>query len=398
MARSVLHRLALLVAISLPACSAWKQITPHPQGPQPVLVATVSPTAVQPALIFPSNSANLLPHSLYFITRLETGIHQVVRLPPDKTSLTSLTPENEDVTSFDVSSLDGTLAYVTQNRLFVSSSTGGGSILLFDGNITGQNDNLSAQVRSPRWSPDGKILAYGYSNLHIHRFDRNSITDASISLENLPANASLLPNIWSPDSKRLLVEIDYPDRGTSLVILTLENREVTYLQPGADDNRLVCCEAAWSPDSQAILVANSHILGRYTTGLWQFNAQNGERSTLIEPVSNDGTYNLAGWPVQNSSGEVTYFFASTAVLPQDEIPMSLVKSSVQTPGNRSLLRPERLSPREVLWNEDASLAVVVLPLPGQMRTEGGGPVVLIYSDGRTSRPLAANGSQVRWGP
>src|SRR4026208_2613994 len=72
----------------------------------------------------PEVSPGLLPHILYFTNNDDAGIAQVFRLEMDGTTVTQLTFETSAVDSYDVSQVDGSVAYVAGNQLLLIDADG----------------------------------------------------------------------------------------------------------------------------------------------------------------------------------------------------------------------------------------------------------------------------------
>ncbi len=373
----------------------------------PTILSGSSPMTVQ------SSSPGILPHSLYFLSPSASGSDQVWRLASDGKSLEQVTTQTGEITDFDISPVSGALAFISSNRLFLQPP-GQSPILQVDGMQkqsfpAGEKEFIQRQkITSPRWSPDGQSLAYGLDGIHI--FQSESRRDQKI-LPNLPVTPGesgyqpaeeriYSPYAWSPDGSMLLVEYSINSVGSSLAVVSLPEGNLVLLQAPAENNpgRLVCCEAAWSPDGRQIYVANPHPVIDRLTGLWLYQAETGTGTGMIAPVSPDQTHNLAGWPFLGPDRLLTYFFANLPAKPDTEIPLSLVQSRVESPGERILIKPEAFLLREVLWGPDGRLAIVVQAAPGLSNSKPEGPVLLVFVDRRPAEPLAPSGFHLRWGP
>ena len=182
--------------------------------------------------------------------------------------------------------------------------------------------------------------------------------------------------------------------GGSLAVYDFKNE--TLVRLGGEG--IVCCQPAWTPDSQSVMVA-SPVMGMEPSGLWRYDSENGTELELIHHTSADGTLNFAAWPLELPSGELRYFFNNMASFPEGEPSLLMVSTAPDGISGRAPIRNEYWENYEVLWAEDGSLAVVVQPAtgvqPGWPRT---GPILLIPATAEPVIPLAISGFNLRWGP
>ena len=414
--------LAILPVIAS-ACSGGG-ITPL----QPTQSATNSPTPISnaistqpsppegqvtPEAVISTPVPGLLPHSLYFLNDMGDGNSQVWQLSADGASLTQITFEPEPVNDFAVSPVNGAVAYISGNKLFYEQAANGKHILLVDGgkisqeNITQGKTASSQRISSPRWSPDGKSLAFGYGGINIFmlgngkatRLLGNGLQESWAGSGNL-VQADYAPYAWSPDNQRLAIAIALEGAGSTLGVFSPANGAMVRLHPPSvnPSDDLVCCQASWSIDSQSIFVANFYVNLRQPTGLWRYDPSSGAGTALIPSIEKDGTHNYVGWPVQLQDSSLIYWFANSPDQMDSEMPMKLVASGPDAVFNRTLLRPEAILPEEVLWAEKAMLAVIVQSSPGTVSRKTGGPVVLVQWKGDPVQPLLPNAYRLQWGP
>jgi len=356
--------------------------------------ATLSPTQA-----ISSPSASILPHDLYFLSG-SSGITQVWRLDAATLASTQLTAEDADITGFDVSPLDGSLAFVVHNQLVWVDSLGANRRVLVDG---GPVDETSAayqfhrKIAKPRWSPNGAVLAYARDGLSLYQFNTGLIANVlsnevkTLSGGDLLPTRLYFPESWSPDGSRLLVSIGYYEGG-SLGVLDPVTQNLVQFQ-GA----VVCCQPAWTPDGAAVLVASPFINEYVDSGLWRYDAATGAAAVLIPNTSPDATLNFVSWPLQTPAGQLRYFFANTAAFPQEALPFSLVSASLDGLSGQTQLRSDAMLLTEALWSPDGSRVVIVQPPLGASAVPNGGAVILVYTDSRPDQPLAPNGHDLRWG-
>jgi hypothetical protein len=128
-----------------------------------------TPTVV-PSAASPEGSSALLPRSFYFLASDSAGLMQVFRMEREGGSPRQVTTESVDVNDYDVSLVDGSVAYVANNQLVLVNADGSNRRMLVDGGEVDVNNPFISILSSPVFSPDGQLLAYGYKGLHIFSF------------------------------------------------------------------------------------------------------------------------------------------------------------------------------------------------------------------------------------
>lgn len=342
----------------------------------------------------PTPLPTILPHSLYFLSN-RSGLSQVWRLEADGTTLTQVTTEERTVEGFDVSRIDGRVAFVANNQLFLINSDGSERTLLIDNgsaDLEAVDFYYRERIGNPRFSPDGRFLAYAYDGLWILDLTTNEAlhlinNQLGEDEEGSPRPEKFFgPQEWAPDSTKLLLEVGYQEAGTLAILNPSADPLVTEFQSSG----IVCCQAAWTPDSGAILVASPYI-GLVDSGMWRYDAEDGEESILIG--SDSELYEFAGWPLQLANGDLMYFYSSAPDIPDGDVPLFMVRTSADGVSGRAQLRADAFSMREALWAEDGSLALIVQAATGSLS----GPVILARSDETQLQVLLDEGSDLRWG-
>jgi len=348
----------------------------------------------------PTNRAApaLLPHSLYFLSS-RSGRQQVWRLDADGIGLHQITNESLDVDGYDVSRTDGTVAYVTDNQLYLINSDGSQRRLLVDNSAADPDaeDFFYPQaISAPRFSPNGETLAYAQNGVWVFAVATNQAAQLLTNqLEifddgSAPANELYFPEQWAPDNTQLVISVAQGEGGTLAVLDTGREAMLTRFESLG----VFCCQTAWAPDSGSVLVASPY-LGLVDAGLWRYDARSGAQTTLLETVSAD-LYQFAGWPLQAANGDLYYFYTSSTDIPEGDQPMYMVHTGSDGNSGREQLRSEGFSLVDALWAEDGSLALIIQV--GTVGSGNSGPVMLAFSDGRQLIGLLDEAHQLRWGP
>ena len=231
--------------------------------------------------------SNLLPHSLYFLGNDNQSTGQVYRLERDGKTKTQLTFEPVTVWDYDVSTVDGSLAFETNGQL----------ILI---NADGSNRRAVAQVTAPdpeaggffhpAFSPDGKTLAYAHGGLNLYDLATGSsnlvITDQlqdNGSGQMLPVE-TYSPVRYSPDGTKLLVALGHWEVAPSDAIYYPGSN--TLVRHEAVTDYIVCCSfhggPSWTPDSSSFYgVASVHDSAYQYGQLWRVDATNGAITRLL---------------------------------------------------------------------------------------------------------------------
>ena len=346
------------------------------------------------------DDTSILPHALYFLSDIGTGGFQVWRLDRDSITQNQVTTEVVPVIDFTVSPVDGRVAYVVNNQLYVINPDGSERTLLVDGGAVDEEDpdyHFLRKINGLSWSPDGSILAFGQNGINFYNF-----AEVSSSLV-LPSNldplegiypypqALYVPLSWSPDGRFLLMDIGIYE-GATLGVFDLTSSGVIRF-----GEHMVCCHPAWVPDSKSVLVANPYA-GILNSGLWRYDAAAGSVTELVSEDSSDGTLNFVGWPMQMPGGELQYFFTNIAGFPESGIVLTLVRAGNDGVSERTLLRQETWDLYEVLWSLDGSLLVAVQSYYEDAPMPRDGTIILVDTLGSPVRPLVVNGYKLRWGP
>ncbi len=365
---------------------------------QQALAPTISKTPLATPLQASGTPSSLLPHSLYYLNNDKAGLLQVFRLDRDGQTVHQITFEPVNVDSYDVSSKDGSLVYVSNNQLIWVDINGAGRRILLDGGPLNENNKFANAISNPIWSPDGQTIAFGHGGLNFYIFSsgvtNNLLQNQIDTSAGFPMVRQLYSPIrFSPDGTKLLINVTFFEGGTIAIFVPTSNALLSLHRP---DGGNVCCKAFWVPDGSGLYLASPY-LGMIESGLYYVNASTGEVTILLPGSAPDGTYNFADAPQVGPDGKLYFFFNNLKEIPTGHTPLLMVRSNSDGVTDRTQLLPKAFeNTNEILWAPDASLAVVAFaPTPDVYQ---GGQAVIEYPDGRPEVVLANYAFQMRWGP
>jgi WD40 repeat protein len=341
----------------------------------------------------------LLPSSLYFLDGASGGA-QVWRLERDGVTRQQVTFEEAGVDDFSVSSVNGDLAFVSANRLFLVKADGEARRLIADGNTVDpmtEDYGFRGIVSDPSFSPDGKTLAYAFNGLHLYDTATGQDQHVLTNLGNLLGESFVFaleayyPGAWSPDGKHLLVVMGYYEGSTLAVMEPGAAQPFTRLRSEGP----ACCLFSWSGDSQSVLVANPY----FTTdlpGFWRYDVETGEQIVVVPGLTQEGTLNYSGWPLQLPSGDFLFFYVNLERFSPDVgIPLAMVQSAADG-SSITPVRTDVLHIIDALWEPDGSATIIV----GRHDKEDW-HLWLARLDGSPLQVLIEDAQQIRdltWGP
>ena len=381
------NKVGTVVAMTLTALAPAEQ--------SPIAPTTVSAT---------EGPTTVLPHTLYYLGTDSAGLTQVFRIEQDGTTRRQITSESDNVSDYDVSPVDGSVAYIANNDLLYVYSDGSNRRVLMDGGALDPNNPFLSTVSSPVFSPNGQTIAYGYKGLQMYSFS----TDMShLLIGNQIDNVGnglfvpkelYSPEHYSPDGSKLVVTLSYYE-GASSAIYYPSTQELVRLDGG--QGAVICCDdIEWSADSSSIYAA-SPTLGMFNPGLWKVDAATGKVTTLIQADAGSGNFNLADEAYLAPDDQLYFFFATAPSSPQDgtitRSPLQLVRSAPDGVTGRSVLSQEDFQLlNEALWAPDASFVVAAFAPTREVYV--GGQAEVVYLDGRPNVVLAPFAEQMKWGP
>lgn len=377
-------------------------LVPGPVEGNPTATAPTVPSTASATAPTTDGSTGSLSRTFYYLAPDGEGLTQVFRIEKDGTTQRPITAETVSVTDYDVSLVDGSVAYVANNQLLYINADGSERRVLVDGGTVDPNNPFISTISSPVFSLDGQTLAYGYKGLQIYSF---SVDESELVIENEIEDAGgglfvprelYEPERYSPDGTKLLINLGYYEGGSSAVyypetnaLVRLEGGEGAFIWGDANE---------WSADSSSVYSASS-TAGMFSPGLWKIDATTGEVTTLIPGDAGGGNYNAAKEAYLAPDGQL-YFFFATVTSPEavfNRAPLQIVRSAPDGVTGRTVLNEEKFELlNEALWAPDASFVVVVIaPAP---EAALGGQADIVYLDGKPKATLTAFAQQMKWGP
>lgn len=347
-------------------------------------------------------STVLLPHTFYYLGTDSAGLTQIFRIERDGITQHQITSEPVNVNDYDVSPVDGSVAYVANNQLLWINADSSNRRVIVDGGAVDPNNPFISNMSSPVFSRDGQTLAYGYKGLQLYSVStgqsnlviENQIDDAGGGL--FVPKELYSPERYSPDGTKLLITLGYYEGASSAVYDPATNALVR-LEGG--EGALICCDdTEWSSDSSSIYSA-SPTMGMFSSGLWKVDAGSGEVTTLIQGDAGGGNYNVADEAYLAPDGQL-YFFFATVASPEGVITRSQlqpVRSAPDGVTGRTTINTEDFQLlNEALWAPDASFVIAAFAPTREVYQ--GGQAEVVYFDGRPNVVLTPFAQQMKWGP
>jgi len=402
--RFILVFVVLMAAILACSSPLGGEQPSSPNQVETIVAATLQVLTPVPGAELTSTSVpeapSILPHTFYYLGTDNAGLTQVFRIERDGKTQKQITSEPVNVSSYDVSLVDGSVAYVVNNQLIWVAADGSGRKLLVDGGALDQNNAFLSNISSPVFSPNGKTIAYGYKGLNFYALDtgvsnqvlENQIDDFG---NNMFIPKELYwPEKYSPDGTKLLITLGYYEGASAAVYYPAGNALVRLT--GAEGALICCDQTEWSADGSSFYSANRSV-GMFNSGLWKVDAATGAVTTLFTSDYETSTFNYADEPYLAPDGQLYYFFLNTNAELNTRTPLQLVRSAPDGVTGRTVLRTDTFElMNEVLWAPDASF-VIVAYAPIQ-DVYFGGQAEVIYLDGSPNVVLTTYAQNMKWGP
>ena len=364
----------------------------------------LAPEATNLSTGVPAVPASLLPHSLYFLGNDNQAVSQIYRMERDGVTKTQLTFEPTSVSDYDVSPVDGSLAYEVDNQLVLAHADGSNRRVLVEGN---PDPNIRA-FYNPVFSPDGQTLAFAYGGLNLFSMSTGTsslvLTDQMTDIGDgtmLPVE-TYTPESYSPDGTKLLLALGHWEVAPSHAVYYPATN--TLIRHAEVTDYIYCCSfhggPVWSADSSSFFgVASVHDTAYKSGELWRVDAASGAMTRMLKPEN--GMLYLPKKPYLAPDGQLYFFFGTydTASGLFDAPELQMVRSAPDGVTDRKVLRDENfVLMNEALWAPDASFAIIATA-PSRDWSQGGGVLALYYSDdAKGTVPLAPFGQQMKWGP
>ncbi len=349
------------------------------------------------------STVSLLPHSMYFLNNDGAGLAQVHRLDKDGKTVTQVTFEPAKVEYYDVSLVDGSVAYVSNNQLLTVNADGSNRSIIVDGGLRDENNPFLTSITNPVFSPNGETIAFGYKGLNFYSIvsgQYNNVLENQI--DTLDGGFSIprelyWPEKYSADGSKLVITLGYYE-GASAAIYYPNGNALVRVTGG--ENALICCgDTEWTADGSAFYAASS-TSGMFNAGLWRVDAATGNVTTLLLGSFDTNPADVASAPFLAPDGQLYFFYTS---LPNaDEFinrpPLQLVRSAPDGVTNRTVLRPETYeNMNEALWAPDASFVIAAIAPISEVYQ--GGAAQLVYIDGQMGViSLVPFAMEMKWGP
>lgn len=394
----------LALLISIIACVTSPVSTPKSVEIGTIVAQTMqaltpnAPTENTSTSAPPSEAPSLLPHSLYYLNTDSAGFVQVYRLEKDGSNIQQITFELSDVKFYDVSPIDGSVAYTSNNQLLLVNADGSGRRVLVDGGpLSSDETYYTSAVGGVAWSPDGQTISFGQGGLKFYALKSGAINQVLENQIDSTAGFPILregynPLQYAPDGDKVLINIGYYEGG-AFAIYFINGKTLMR----SKENPVSCCEGSWNPDGTAYYAA-SPFLGMIAPGMWRINLD-GSVDTLIPGDAGGGSFNFASDPVFGSDGNLYFFYGmqtDTVNLPS-RVPLKMVRSAPDGVTDRTdLVSTPYENINEILWAPDASFAIIAMP-PVENIYQGGRAEIQ-YTDGRPPVTLVPFAMDMRWGP
>ena len=349
----------------------------------------------------PPATESLLPASVYFLNADGASLTQIYRLETDGVTVTQLTFEPANVDDYDVSQVDGSIVYTSNNQLFTILRDGSNRSMIVDGGVRDPGNPATTVLSNPLWSPDAQTIAFGHKGINLYSVvaGQSTLTLPS-KIDSAGFGQMFWPESYSPDGTKLLITIApvASDGSFSAIYTPGSNTVIEIIDPfgGAGST---CCSFSWSADSASIYTGTAFLSPFTSAGLSRVDTNSGKMEALLTSDELAETFNLATNPFLAPDGQLYFIYANQSGLNNFSINVDLqmVRSAPDGVTGRTVLRPESFSNASgFLWAPDASfLIATTYPAPD---VYAGGPAQLYYSDGRPPVSLVPFAMEIKWGP
>lgn len=355
-----------------------KQIPPSgTSSPQTHDTDTSFPSAAPPAAS-PTPVPPLLPAPLLFLSD-RSGTWQIWRIEMNGGFAHPITSIPEGVGDFDISPVDGSLAYISANSLYISHPDGSQSRMVVAGEPVGDmdTDHLAKRLSNPRWSPDGTLLAFGQNGINILEINSGTIRSLItnfISDDPFGINNRIYrPAFWSADSNYLAAQVGYYE-GVGIVILPAAGGAVI------DPQIFNCCDYALSSDPLTFFLVGPQ-MAYGESGFWRIRWDTGETIRLSQQANDSEPEPSYAHLLLDANNRLHFFY---------EKPPKVMIAQCDPNDVRNITIREEFDylPDQALWAPDASLVVI--------SGEQGEPLQ-VWRENKPLAPLETSGYLLQWG-
>lgn len=401
--------LTIVMAVGLIACSIaglpGAAADPTAQ-PVPTQGAATEIPATDPTLEPPPATevqATTLPAPLYFINSTDS---QIWRIEPDGVSQTQITREPAPITGFDISPVDGSLIFVSNNDLIHVDLRGDNRVVLLDGQDIDPNvvdGRLNMEVTNPRWSPDGSQISFGLNGINLipaaggepqSLLPSDPVPTQQENPQPHPMAKFYQPESWSPDGSKLLVRYLLWPEGFNWGFLSMSDKAFVDLTSAVPPGP--CCYPNWASDSSAVYFSNDTI-GMVMPGLWRADANTGVAETLIEGNVDDQHFSLVRDARLLDDGKLYYFYAQREGFPEGNNVLQMYRSDPDGVTGQELIRDNDLLIVETLWANDGRGALIAQMPQTMSDWPLRGPLMWMPTNEGDLIHIPAEGWHLRWG-
>jgi hypothetical protein len=119
------------------------------------IAAAATPAPSETPAVLPTAVPDALPRDLFFRNKDAAGNWQIFRLASDGHTVQQVTFEPFNVDAYDISPVDGSIAFVTNNQLYLVDAAGAGRRMLIDGGVVDTDNPWVNSLMCPG-QPDGQ--------------------------------------------------------------------------------------------------------------------------------------------------------------------------------------------------------------------------------------------------
>ena len=208
----------IILTIAVMACALPAGIDPTTDQVATIVASTLqalTPVSSEiPAATSVPIDEGILPHSFYYLGNDSSGLIQVFRIERDGVTSHQVTFEPVNVSSYDVSPIDGSVAYVANNQLLSINADGSNRSMLVDGGPVDPNDPFETSISNPVFSPNGQTIAYGLRGLNLYAVSTgisNPILPQKVDPDTGLLGEMYIPERYSPDGTKILITVAIPN-------------------------------------------------------------------------------------------------------------------------------------------------------------------------------------------